>query len=850
MNISLKLKGISAKTLGTLSLTVSLMLCFAFPSFALQYLEDAELVYSSGQFGLHLASEDENSPQFNPIYSRQITNHYGVNFGIYSNEVKFKTDDLSDNRFNFYDEKINEGQTYFGENSESEQGYYGNLNINKSSFELDASYIKLGAKFTNTTELKKNTAATDKGYLNSGQTTIRSNIAYKGVKNLTISNSFLLTDNYELESKKTDSITTKLAYAPSGRFSLNYAIKEINTHNSIDDSRAFERANDLTLSVKPFHANNTFTFTLNEKEKGINSTLEEDYLNTKASLAIKSIKNITLTAERATNENYLTNYNIVKNNVAFSQNLTKGKLAFSLAEDWTTSSVDENYKVGYSRITATLDNLKLDRLSLNSNFLSEVTTNTAENTHVTNTQIKLKAAYQFSNSLSMTSEVTDKDTNNDGNSTIYDNIINWKATKNRAASLQYYSNDNSLTGLSTISKLTVSEKFSKLHDVAVTLREDTAGETKGTREEIAYSYTLKDNAKITARGGIYNLSAPQGEKSGSLASLELKGYKINKAISITLGAYTGPQLGGGYLSYRSWGERVSGNLGVWNDDDFKDYTEIGGELTYDISKKTRFILKGYLATIGDEERETTDITITHKFDDKSNITLRQENMNSNIIADTHLSSAKVSLFEKDLPKWAKESTNKILFSDGNNLGFSRLLTWQNKAAKAGVTYELRQYIENEKKLERHTATLSHMLSKKYFVHAIYDKNPADINDLSITSLSTRYSLQLGAALSENSSIFLRKTIEDFALSNDASDIYTAGLVGNISNSHRYQLEVSHCDNNVGSVNTDGFMYIAQYENLISDDETLRFKFNLSPKELSKDDVSYARRFELSYAVKF
>ena len=848
MNIFSKTVKITDKKLGTLSLTMSLILCFMLPTFALKYTPGTEIIHGNGFSGLHLSSEEENTPQFSPIFASQATENFGVNFGIYSNKVNFNKDSSAKN-LNFSDNATN-APTYFGDNSESEQAYYGNLNIDKSSFALDASYIKLGAKFTNITEIKNDTSAADKGFLNAGQTTIRSNVTYKGIKNLTVTNSVLFTDTSELESKSADSITTKLTYAPSSRFSAGFAVKESYSRNLIDNSTAFERANDLSLSAKPFHEKNTFTLTANEKERGITDTVEEDYLNAKATISIKSIRDVTLTAEHVNNNDFLTKYNISRNNAAYSQTLKKGKLSFNLAEDWTTSSVDENYQVGYSRMTAAVDNVKLDRLSLNSNFLSEVTTNTPEKTHVTNIQAKLKAIYRFSSSLTLTSELTSKETNNDGNSSIYDNLINWKATKNRIASFQYYSNNNSLTGLSTLSKFTVSEKLSNLHNLEATMREDTAGETIGTREELAYSYTLKNNAKITARGGIYNLNAPQGEKSGNLASLELRGYKLHKDVSVTLGAYTGPQLGGGYLSYRSWGERVSGNLGVWNDDDFKDYTEIGGELTYDISKKTRLTLKGYLAEIGTEERETTDITVTHKLDDKSTITLRQENMNSNVIADTHLSSAKVSLFEKELPKWAKESTNKILFADGNTLGFARALTWQKINLKAGLSYELRQYIENEKELERHTATISHMFGKKYFVQAIYDKNPADINDLSITSLSTRYSLQFGAAIDENSSVFVRKTKEDYVLSNDLTNIYTAGLIGNISKEHRYQFEVNHNNNTTGNAKVSGFTYIAQYENIISNNESLFFKLNLSPQELVKDDVSYARKFELAYTVKY
>jgi|GEM_PF-2505960 len=732
--------------------------------------------------------------------------------------------------------------------------------LEKNGFTVNFSQTDIGKNITDIKELKKNAPSQLHRYIETGKKAMDFSGSYTGIKGMNVKSSYSFSTN-DITNNQTNETLTELGYTlkdGSGAFEkikFNYIIKDSDFKNLSNNELNSEDVEKLQFNAR-LGTNSNFTLINDAKRKIEGANVAEDYENLSVAMKLNDISNASLSGTFNRNLNFKDNKTILKADSKAEYSLGNGKIALKYVQNWETNHTDNKYKVGSQRHDINLNNLAFGALSLNGSVFQTIETNTTENTHITNNQIDLKAVYSFNNSLSITGKFTDSNANNNAHTTTYDNLLKWQATKKFNAELKYLSQENSSTGINTTADMTLNQTFSNTHKASFTVRQDTAGDdVSGERKEIAYTHIAKkydDNslAEITVRGGLYTLNAPQGDLDGTLMSIQLKGLKLTTNTKLTLGAYTGPQLGGGYLSYRSWGERINGNLGIWNDSDFQDYTEIGGELTHNFSAKTTVTAKAFLAEIGEEERNITDIKVTHKLSKTSFIEATQVDTCSNINPDTHLSGFKISLFEKELPAWAISSTNRVVFSNGKDLGFYKFSSWENNAPKAGITYELKQYTEDSLEVERHTSKASVMIMKNLFVHSVYDKNPPNQDDLSKTDRLSRFMIHLSTPLTANNSVYIRNTRENKAASNDFSDMYTLGYSAVFDERHKLQLELNHYHSIIESAHGEGLIYTAQYENKIADDHYLQFKFNFSPKNIAKKDVSFSNKFEVEYKLAF
>ncbi|HEY3379339.1 MAG TPA: hypothetical protein VGL77_17820 [Armatimonadota bacterium] len=393
---------------------------------------------------------------------------------------------------------------------------------------------------------------------------------------------------------------------------------------------------------------------------------------------------------------------------------------------------------------------------------------------------------------------------------------------------------SNLTAFSTIGQ--VGGKAHPAQIMLLTRDEALPDEVQQTRREVIYTRAFgpgKDASKFLLQTGTYqltNATTPVGDTMLAVQLLNLRAGGDRTTVS--LGYYAGPRLGAGYLTYRTWGQRNSGNLGIWNATDFARYSEFGGEVIHRLTPATRLIFREVSGSLqAGSVQEMLEYGVEHQIGNvKFQGTQTQTGLTGrSATADSREMNRWKLLMPSahPLPEWAVNSTRSILFTDGASWGFANAPTWLTAKPTSGMTLEKRQAPDRQT-LDQYSLQGAGMISAHLFTQATYERYPQKVGDPAQTDPLTRQLLHLGYAIKPGVQCFGRYTNETRLDQPTTDTTISVGVIGQLSPVERLQLQIDaiqHCEKTKQQA---GKAYALEYERKLQAGNALYLKLRLSP----------------------
>lgn len=695
----------------------------------------------------------------------------------------------------------------------SDQAIFQQINVKRGGLNFSGSYADVGKEFQGFSDLTKQMNASDSRLMALGMTQSSYAMNYTGMKGLALTSSRSTVDNNQTgnaERGLTRSIQKNgMSLALGQQQTLEYSIQNIQEDwdpSVVQKDSRNQQKQQVKLSgalgqKSKFSLGQSFSTTTT----GANET--EDIRQQDLSLQWNEWKNLSLAGGYTNKLNGLTGEaNSILNMELKSMLSPRLQLTGKLVEN-TTEKPDA---------TQAVENNLLDL-------------------HLTST---------LAHNLLFTSGYKDTTTADKGTVASRDQQVTWNPSTNWKMVSHLVNTDSEKDGQSSLLEHTVTGQLgdkTRSEQLSLYLRDETLpNDALQQRNEVVYTRALgnKSPAKLLVQAGDYGQNTGTETRDGSLLAVQVLGLQLNPRTTLALGYYTGPQLGAGYLKYRTWGQHTAGNLGVWGAQDFADYTEIGGEITHSLAKNTKLSLKQFRGQITDSgATEMVEYGVEQRF----GTTLFQGSQvytatpgKGSPITDVYNQWKLTMPGAKPLPAWTASAMRPSTFQDGTKWGFGILPTWSVTKPISGLTLEKREVPVNGKPANQYTLRAAGMLSDRCFLFGSFEKNPVNASNASQFDALTRSLFHVSYQVRPAIQLFARYTDEGRTDHTSQQYTYSYGVIGNLSKIERLQFQLDAQTRNDGSKTLSGNTYALEYERTVRADDSLTLKLQMKPQVFSSD----------------
>lgn len=466
-------------------------------------------------------------------------------------------------------------------------------------------------------------------------------------------------------------------------------------------------------------------------------------------------------------------------------------------------------------------------------------------TEVNNNLLDLKLTANLLANLQVSSQYQDLDTPEKGATQVRDQQLAWAFSPRWKFSTRIFnSNSEKLGENSRVEYGVTGDVGTKACPQQLSLinrSEDMLNKNHQDRTELTYSTPIplgKSPVTIQLRAGQYGLQTADTSYDRDLLTVQVLAAKPTPDTSLSMGYYQGPTLGTSYLAYRAWGLKPQGNADTWQQQDLTDYREWGGELTHNLSKSTKLVVKQFNGDItGTGEQATTEYGFEQHF---GTMALLGGQRYTSLPAtggqtDQQESWWRVNLpFTQKLPEWAANSLRFAVFSDSATWGIAQAPAWAT-APVAGVTIDKRDILMNGAAARLYTFQGTAMLGRSVFLQSSYERNPAKQGTPNAIDALSRRLFHVGIQVQPKMQIFGRFISEDRLDMCSWQHTRSLGFIGQLSKTTSLQCQVDSLERRTNAILQSGIAYTFEFARTLNDDDTLVFKYRLSPSAFSTAD---------------
>jgi len=459
---------------------------------------------------------------------------------------------------------------------------------------------------------------------------------------------------------------------------------------------------------------------------------------------------------------------------------------------------------------------------------------------VKNNQANLNVVAQLAPTLQLSSQYSNVVAPDKGEVTTRDQQLTWAFLPRWSFTTHLLNTDNSLAGNADRVEYNLTGKLgSRAQDGQVTLSTRTdmlPNDIQQRRREVSYQRAIGSGETPTAlrvQVGQYDLTQSDLSKDGNLLTVQLLTLHPLPRATMSLGYYDGPTLGANYLAYRSWGQKPSGNMGIWDPSNFVQYRETGSQLTYALTDSTNLVIKQLFGEREDTGRvDTSEYGVEQQLGPVHLLLGRRATAQTGNAADLTENWWQANWgLAKPLPAWAANSLRQTVFSDSAAWGLAQAPAWATAPA-AGLTVERHREQAIANRADVYTARFARMLGPRLFLQSSYERNPRKSDKPNEIDLVERELFHLGYAVRPNLLAYVRYLRENRL--DVQPDLLTrsVGIVGTLSKNEKLHLQVDLLTRTNNGEDQWGTGYMAGYERTVSADNAFSLKYRYLPEAFS------------------
>ncbi len=349
---------------------------------------------------------------------------------------------------------------------------------------------------------------------------------------------------------------------------------------------------------------------------------------------------------------------------------------------------------------------------------------------------------------------------------------------------------------------------------------------------------------MQVRTGDYHLQANGADLTHNLLTLQMLGARPTPSTTLSLGYYDGPLLGVPFLSYRSWGYKPPADTDVWTAQVFCNYREFGGELTQQVGKHTKLVLKAYSGAQQDSSAQSTTgygieqhIGTVVLLGGYQNILTPAAAQPAPTTTTPAIPTTQQQLWWQlnlprvhKLPEWAAGALHFSVFDDGAQWGIGLRLARQRPIA--GWSFSGGMNWLDGVPLQALSCQMAQMLNARTVFQAGYAQNPMQTGALCAIDQSSYHVVYLGYQSRPRMLFFFRDLGEDHPTQPATLYTHSLGLLAQLSPHTRFQVQADVLDGVVSGAYHTGLGYTFEFQRNFSDTESLSLKYRLCPSEFN------------------